>query len=305
MHDRSNETYDQEAIAVKVLILGAAGMLGRTLVTEAKKRNFQTFDADQHNASLLFDITEDQAVKALIRQINPNILINTVAMVSHNTCENNPANAYLVNARPASIIAQLAKEQNFYNIHISTDHFYTNDKNKKHTESDDVCLVNEYARTKYAAECFALTYAQSLVVRTNIVGFRNEPERATFVEWVIQSLKTEAPITLFDDYYTSSIDVTTFSKILFDIIGAKKQYGLLNIACREATTKQKFIEQFAQKLDSPLINASTGSVHALPGLRAESSGLDVTKAERITNYKLPTLDQVLDKLANEYLETMP
>lgn len=286
---------------MKILILGAAGMLGKALVSEAKTRKLVAFDADQCNATFCFDITKDEELTSLIKTTNPDILINTVAIVSHDICEKNRSKAYMVNARPASIIAQLAKKMHFFNIHISTDHFYTNDKEKKHTEDDPVCLLNEYARTKYIAECFALTHKKSLVIRTNIVGFRNDPERPTFVEWVIKSLQNKTSMTLFNDYYTSSIDVKTFSKILFDLI-EKKIYGTLNIAAQDVSSKQMFIESLAQQFNPSLKNCSIGSVRALPGTRAESAGLDVTKAETLLAYKLPTSEQVINNLVKEYQE---
>ena len=39
---------------------------------------------------------------------------------------------------------------------ISTDHFFTGDRDAKHRESDKVSLVNEYARTKYLGEILAM-----------------------------------------------------------------------------------------------------------------------------------------------------
>lgn len=303
-HNTTNEkNYPQPlgTFDMKVLILGAAGMLGQALVQESQKRQHLTLAADLHKTPLNFDITNDNELTNIIKKNTPDIVINTIAIVSHDNCEKNPGLAYQVNARPASIIAHLAKQLDFYFVHISTDHFYTKDKNMKHVETSRIYLLNEYARTKYIAECFAKLTTNSLIVRTNIVGFRNDPTRKTFVEWALEMLKSKQPITLFNDYYVSSIDVQTFSKVLFDTIDHRYQ-GTINIASQEVFTKQTFIETLAAKFKYNISRASIGSIHMLPGKRAESCGLDSSKVENLLNYKLPNLDQIIQNLVNEYQE---
>ncbi len=57
-------------------------------------------------------------------------------------------------------------------MQISTDHYFCGQGDLKHDESAPVTLLNEYARTKYAGEAFALTNPEACVIRTNVVGFR-------------------------------------------------------------------------------------------------------------------------------------
>jgi len=288
---------------MRILILGSTGMLGQALVHEAHNRTLETFTFAEKNAQFSFDIRDDQKLKEMINKIQPDVIINTVALVSHALCEQDPGIAYQVNARPTHILTQIAQEKNCYFIHISTDHYYTGSENKQHTETDPIILLNEYARTKYIGELLALTNPASLVVRTNIVGFRGQKEQPTFVEWVIKTLESNKQFTVFDDYYTSSIDVLQFSKTLFDLILNKRPSGILNLACKDVTHKKDFIFSLAKKLHYPTTQAIVGSVKALAHQsvqRAESSGLNVQKAEKLLEYKLPTFDEVIDTIASEY-----
>jgi dTDP-4-dehydrorhamnose reductase len=221
-------------------------------------------------------------------------------MVSLAKCEEKPDYAYLINARSASIISEIAFKNGIYFIQISTDHYYTGDSNLKHTEEHPIRLINEYARTKYAAERFALTSPNTLVVRTNIVGFRNKFKDPTFVEWAIQNIENDSQMTLFDDYFTSSIHVTLFSSALLDIID-KNYTGVLNLASRDVFSKKTFICALAKKMGYPLTNVKEGSVFDARDIsRAESLGLDVEKAETILSYELPTLDDVITSIVEEY-----
>jgi dTDP-4-dehydrorhamnose reductase len=285
---------------MKVLLFGATGMLGKALYGTAKSRNHSITGVARSGTDSAVDIRNEGELRKLIANQEPDIIINTVAITNLDYCERNPQEAYLINTRPLSFLADLAKEYGIYLIQISTDHFYTGDGPESHDENCPVTLVNEYARTKFLAECLTRTYEKSLVVRTNIVGFRGINENPTFIEWCINMLINKTPAVLFDDFYTSSIDVRTFSEILFDIAD-KKITGLLNVSSRDVTSKKLFIEALAIGLNLDTSHTTSGSVHGLKGVRrAESLGLDVNKAEAILGYRMPGLREVIEKLVNEH-----
>ena len=285
---------------MKVLVLGSTGMLGQALIKEALTHKFKVTGMARKNAGICCDITNDQALIEAIELIEPHVIINAAAIVNIKTCEEQPSLAYLVNARPVAILAEIARQKKIYLVQISTDHYYTGDINYQHNEMDAIRLPNEYARTKYMAECFALNSSMPLIIRTNVVGFRNQVNNPTFLEWVLDSLTNRTPMTLFNDFFTSSIDVTSFAKILFDLLD-KKCSGVLNVGSREVFSKRVFIEAIAHDLGINLLHTKVGSVLYLNGIpRAESLGLDVSKVEQILGYKMPTMLQVIDELVATY-----
>jgi len=76
---------------------------------------------------------------------------------------------------------------------------------------------------------------------------------------------------------------------------------VLNVASREVFSKKTFICALAKKMGYPLTNVKIGSVFdAGDASRAESLGLDVGKAETILGYELPTLDEVITSIVEEY-----
>ena len=162
-------------------------------------------------------------------------------------------------------------------------------------------LTSNYSKTKYEGEIFALKNKNALVIRTNITGFRPKGVFPSFIEWVTNALEKEQKIKLFDDYFTSTISTQQAAKILFDIL-EHKIVGRLNLASREVSSKKAFVELFAQKTGLSSHNAESASVHNVLDKRSESIGLDVTRAESLLNYKLPTLDEVTSQLASEYLQ---
>ncbi|GBR76881.1 dTDP-4-dehydrorhamnose reductase, partial [Candidatus Termititenax persephonae] len=148
---------------------------------------------------------------------------------------------------------------------------------------------------------FALTNGKSLIIRTNIVGFRGQAERPTFVEWAINSLRNKSEMTLFVDYYTSSISVAQFSRALFDLLSMETSpCGILNLASPMVSNKREFIVEIAKQFGFSLEKAKDGSVAGLTSQRANSLGLDVTKAETLLGYSLPSLADVVKQLRDEY-----
>lgn len=289
-------------MAEKYIILGSTGLLGQALMRELKSRNIDAIGLARKNADVNLDASNWELLKAAIKNYNPDKIINTIAIINHQTCKENPVQANKVNAEISKKMTHYcAKEEKKY-IFVSTDHYYCGDKNKKHSETEQLILRNEYAISKQLGEKYTLENNDALVVRTNIVGFRNNPNQPTFVEWVIDTLIKQSPVTLFYDYFTSSIDVTNFSKALIDLID-KNACGIFNLASSDVFSKEQFIRTLAERIGLSLENAKSGSLFSFGSSidRNESLGLDVSKAEAVLGYSLPGLGDVIESLATEYL----
>jgi dTDP-4-dehydrorhamnose reductase len=281
-----------------MIVLGSTGMLGQAFMKTALDRNIGVIGLARENADLNIDILDFNKLINTIKIHRPKVIVNCIAITDINLCEDDLNMAYLVNAHLVAVLVDVCRELNIRLIHISTDHFFVNDGNKKHNETSPTVLVNNYAKTKYAGEQFALSYPKSLVIRTNIVGFRNS-QSPTFIEWALSSLKNQKEITLFQDFYTSSIDVYTFSEILLQIIDESSDSinGLINIASSEVCNKEQFIKKLAIVFNYKNTKLNIGNVASINGTkRAESLGLDTSKIEQFLGKNMPTTDNVIDSL---------
>ncbi|OHC73470.1 MAG: hypothetical protein A3G18_08630 [Rhodospirillales bacterium RIFCSPLOWO2_12_FULL_58_28] len=275
-----------------ILVLGATGMLGQALMREASGRGIKAVGAARHDSEIILDAGNEAALGDAVIRLKPELVINAAALTDMDACEADPGAAYLTNARPAAILAEACRRLEIGFVYVSTDHYYSGDGDNKHDEEMPVHPVNEYARSKYAGEAFALTYRRSLVVRTNIVGRRGWVGRPTFLEWAMDSLERRKPLRLFDDFFTSPIDVASCAKAIFDLV-AKDARGVINVAGREVSSKRRFVRALADQMDIILDWAETASVRELTTHRAESLGLDVTRAEKLLGYAMPDTAQVV------------
>lgn len=291
---------------MKVLILGSTGLLGQALKKTSIDYGYQTFCLARKNAQINLDATCKEKLNKVIDDISPDIIVNSIAMTNLQECEANPKKANIVNTEIPRFIASKCmnmREKKIRFIQISTDHFFTGDGNKLHDEEAPVRCLNQYSKSKYDGETFVKKIHNALIIRTNIVGFRNWKESPTFLEWVISNLKSKIPITVFNDFYTSSIDVMNCSKAIFELEKLNAS-GIYNVGSRDCVSKARFIQMISTELKIDFLNnVSQGSIHDLKGVvRADSLGLDVKKAEALLNYELPTSQEVVSCLIKTYIK---
>ena len=108
-------------------------------------------------------------------------------------------------------------------------------------------------------------------------------------------------MTLFSDFYTSSIHTKQFASILVDVV-TKNLRGVINLASSEVASKTVFVEQLAHKFGFSLDHTASGSLLAQesPIQRAHCLGLNVEQIEQKLGYRMPTLCEVLDSLYRDY-----
>ena len=276
------------------VILGSTGLLGKTLLRTAKDKNLDVLGLSRNTKKYKIDYFNIDKLLKVLEYLKPKIIINSVGLTDIDFCEKNPKIAEQINTLPLKYLSKFSKKNNIKLIQISTDHFFTGDQNRKHKENSKIKLLNSYAKTKFMAEKYTKHNKNHMIIRTNFTGYRNKKKNQTFIEWLLDNFKKKS-FHLFDDFYCSTIDVKSLSNIIFDLIDLDFK-GTINIGSRDTFSKKEFATRIADilKLNKDLI--LDGSVKSLKTKRAESLGLDVTKVERILNYKMPNLRKVCENL---------
>ncbi len=294
---------------MKIAIIGGTGLLGSNLIKLFNEYDARSFSRKQSNnvpSEVNHIIDFNNLYSELCKKFiswKPDIIINTVAIVNLQKCENYYDMANNINYNIAIEIAKISKQFKSYFIHISTDHYY-NDNNKTHNEKDPIILFNNYAKTKYKAEKEVMsTYDKSLIVRTNIIGFRQSSINS-FFEWLLNSLEKKEKIELYTNFYTSPIAVNKLGNILINCY-ERNLFGIYNIASSEVINKYEFGVKVANKFGYNIenivrIQLKKDNQNNLK--RALTLGLDITKIENALNIKMPTVKETIDSLYYEYKE---
>jgi dTDP-4-dehydrorhamnose reductase len=284
----------------RLLVLGDTGLAGTAVVQAARARGLEVAGASRRG-EIRLDLRDADGIAAVVAEVKPSHIVNAAALVSVPDCEADPGLAWSINARPAALLAQAARGIGARVTHISTDHYFTGDGARAHDEDAPVTLVNEYARSKYAAEALALTHADTVVVRTNLIGLASATG-GSFGEWAMRVIANDEAATLFEDQFVSILDVWSLAEGLLDLAQGEAR-GVVNLASSQVFSKAELVEAIAAAMGRTLTRARRGSVQASAVPRPDSLGLDVRRAEAILGRRLPTLAQVAQAVATKAAET--
>ena len=133
---------------MRLLVTGAAGMLGKDLVRAAEAAGHDTVGLTREDA----DITDLPAIEAAVRDSAPDIVINSAGWTDVDGAESSPEEAHRVNAEGAGNVATAAARAGAWIVQISTDYVFDGNKRSPYVESDAPSPVSSYGNSKLAAE---------------------------------------------------------------------------------------------------------------------------------------------------------
>jgi dTDP-4-dehydrorhamnose reductase len=135
--------------AMRILITGAAGMLGLDVVEAAAA-------AAVHDVVALsraeLDITDERAVRSAVAQARPDVVVNCAAWTDVDGAEEAVDDALAVNGVGAGVVAGVAAAYGAWTIHVSSDYVFDGRKRSPYVESDAVGPLSAYGTSKLAGE---------------------------------------------------------------------------------------------------------------------------------------------------------
>ncbi len=286
-----------------VLVTGATGLLGSSLVPLLKVRGYEVIThARSGDADFLADLSVTDEVFKLLDKTRPDIIINLAGLTDVDRCEALPSQAYSANVHTLENIVNWIRQKNTHChlVHISTDMVY--DGVSPHTE-DTVSLTNYYAFSKYAGELAAAS-APSTILRTNFFGRSHCAERTSLTDWLFRSLSNSDTIQVFDDVLFSPLAMDTLSNMI-ELTIRKKPVGVFNLGTHGGMSKADFAFAFAEELNlsaGVMTRTSTDQVTFLKTYRPKDMRMECSKFENTLTIKLPSLRNEIKRVAKEYYE---
>ena len=289
----------------KILILGSSGLLGSSLANFFISNKIDFLRHSREKGSILSaDLTNSQAALSMLREINPDVVINLTGLTDVDYCQRNLQDAYLSNVKIIENLKPffISINQNPHLIHISTDHVYDQ---PYPSQIDEINIKNFYAFSKYAGELAALSVSGNVsILRTNFCGFSLCSKRKSFTDWLYQAAKNQTDIKVFDDVKFSPLSMHSLSYYINQII-ENGPTGLINLGSRDGMSKADFAYAFIDKLglDSSFmtrVNSIDLDLVQIP--RPMDMRMDSTSFEKIFNCKLPTLKEEIESIAEDYYE---
>ena len=183
----------------RVLVTGAAGQLGAVVL-----RTFAEADViglTRHD----LDITDPAAVRRVIGEVRPGVIVNCAAFNDVDGAEDAPTAALAVNAFAVRSLARAADACGAAFVHYGTDFVFDGRAQVPYRESDEPGPRSTYAASKLLGEWFALDTGRGYVLRVESLfgcdaGWRG---RRGTLDSLVAALEQGREVRVFTDRVVS------------------------------------------------------------------------------------------------------
>jgi dTDP-4-dehydrorhamnose reductase len=211
---------------MRVALIGANGQLGSNLA-----RALSTMD--------LVPLTHgdvdvcDQTCTDRLRQICPEVVINTAAFHRVDDVELDATEAFRVNAAAVHRLARWCAQNSSVLVHISTDYVFGGDRGrtKPLTESDAPAPLNAYGCSKLAGE-FAVraTGCRHFIIRSSGLYGRagSSGKGGNFVETMLRLAREGRPIRVVNDQRLTPTFTADLATKIAELLNTER-FGLYHV----------------------------------------------------------------------------
>ena len=229
------------------------------------------------------DLENKKRFEKIFSKYKFSYVINCAAYTNLDYCEKNYNKIKKINCTLPKILSEKSFLHKFKLVHLSSDQVYLNFKNTLSNERSTISAINNYARSKIISERYVKKNKNNLIIRTNFTGFKKRLN-TTFIGWILFNIRNRKKIGLFNDLYTSTIDVKTCAKIILRLIKVDGK-GIYNLGTHDTMTKKDFALTFT-KQNNLNIKFTEISCKSTKVKRSNFLGLDVKKIEKKLKLKM-------------------
>lgn len=286
---------------MKILILGATGMLGFSLFANLKEqshlevfgtvRNVQgikRFFAEYYD-SLIFDVdvSEISLVEQAISKVNPDVVINCVGLIKQNSVSTQYINAIEINSLLPHQLANICDLIGAKLIHFSTDCVFTGQAGG-YIENDHPDARDLYGKSKCLGE---VDYGKHLTLRTSIIG-HELTSSVSLVDWF---LSQSGEVSGYSKAIFSGLPTCYIAKLLVDkILPAVDLSGLYHLSV-EPIDKYTLLNFIAETYGKDIAIRESGEVVIDRSLNSEILRQKV-------NFAPPRWTDLVEYMHGDYLK---
>lgn len=271
---------------MRILVTGAAGMLGSTLCPILKEKGHEVYatDVDRSDEGIEYlDVRNHKQVKETIEKIKPDIIMHLAAETDVDKCELEPDHAYLSNTIGTQNVALICQKHDIEVVYISTIGVFDGDKPEPYTEFDEPNPINVYGRSKLEGEKIVQNLLKRYyIVRAGWMVGGGPGKDKKFVAKIIKLLDKTGELKVVTDKIGSPTYTVDFSRCLADLIETG-YYGLYHCTNEGYASRFEVARKTVEFLGRSdiTIKPVSSAYFPLPAPRARS--------EMSKNYKLELL----------------
>lgn len=231
---------------MKIAVIGADGQLGTDIC--------QILTQENHDISALtidhIEVSSIQSVSSVLKEIKPQLVINTAAFHHVEKCEDDPQKAFAVNAIGPRNISLVCNEIDAVLLQISTDYVFDGKKRAPYIETDKPMPLNVYANTKLSGEHFVEAIARKFYILRVSGIYGKSPclgkGGLNFVELMIKLSKEREEVRVVDDEFLTPTPTLEVSRQIAKLISADAPYGIYHTTSEGSCSWYQFANEIFQ-----------------------------------------------------------
>ncbi len=285
---------------MKVLIFGATGMLGHTLLTSFSERdNLDVYATARSlyglekwfmpellaNIRGAGDANNSDFIMRILDNVKPDVVINCIGIIKQLPEAKDPAMAISINALFPHKLASACSNTGARMIHMSTDCVFSGEKGN-YTEDDRPDAYDLYGRTKLLGEVY---YPHCVTLRTSIIGHELKGKYG-LIEWF---LGQEGKVQGFTNTIFAGFPTIELADIIYSyVIPNKGLSGLYHVSAAPIS-KFDLLREVAKCYGKNI------EVEKYDGLRCDRS-LDSSRFRKATGYSPPSWHELVDRMYKHF-----
>jgi len=281
---------------MRVMVLGAGGMLGHDLVATAPTG----IELTALNRAQL-DLTNRNALEEKVTSVRPGVIINAAAYTAVDRAESEREEAFRVNAEAVGELGRIATAVGARVVHFSTDYVFDGEATEPYAEDAPTNPINVYGASKLAGEqALAASGAEHLVIRTQwLFGLHGRSFPRTMWDRATARQRTK----VVDDQRgrpTFTDDVARATWLLLQ----RRERGLVHTANEgTATWYQVARRVFDRAGAADLLEPCRTADYPTVARRPSSSVLDLSRFRRTTGTGFASWEDALDRVLEQLKST--
>ena len=274
-----------------VLVMGAAGTLGRAVARLCEQRNLPFVALSRHDV----DVRDASAVVAALERHRPWAVVNASGYVRVDAAEGARSTCFDANVNGAVVVAEACAARGIRHAMFSSDLVFDGAQKRPYVETDAPAPLNTYGASKAAAErAVHEVHPDAIIVRTS--AFFGPWDEANFVHCALTTLRAGRQFVAAADQVVSPTYVPDLADAVVTLLvdGAS---GIWHLASRGAITWADLARTAATRAAVPTDRLVACPAHelGLPARRPVYSALESKRGSL-----LRPLDEVLAMFVAEW-----
>lgn len=295
---------------MKILLLGKNGQVGWELQRSLAPLG-ELVALDRHLVDgLSGDLSNLESLRATIRQIKPDVIVNAAAYTAVDKAESETELADRVNGLASGVMAEEAASLGAWLVHYSTDYVFSGQGVTPWQETDPVAPVNHYGASKLAGEqAIIASGCNHLIFRTSwVYGARGN----NFAKTMLRLAKDRETLSVIAD----QIGAPTGADLIADVTALAIQQvtkrpelaGLYHLAAAGevswhgyASHVIDFAKAQGEELAVTTVNPIETTAYPTPARRPLNSRLNTQKLRDNFSLHLPDWQSGVTRMLREVL----